>query len=167
MLACLETEDIQFQTLIQLAIFMGARRGELVALKFSDVDFEQSKITIERAAVKLKGQKTVIKPPKDYEVRTVTVNQKLPGADKAAESRKGKRGGAARNTVDKRRLAVHHLERRNNEPSNSNETVQQVPGAARLTAPEISQPAAHIGYIAALCRRKHQTSSRTARTRRH
>ena len=54
---------------------MGARRGELVALKFSDVDFEQSKITIERAAVKLKGQKTIIKPPKDYEVRTVTVNQ--------------------------------------------------------------------------------------------
>lgn len=75
MLACLEQEDIQFQTLIQLAIFTGARRGELVALKFSDVDFEQSKITIERAAVKLKEQKTVIKPPKDYEVRTVTINQ--------------------------------------------------------------------------------------------
>lgn len=75
MLACLEQEDIQFQTLIQLAIFTGARRGELVALKFSDVDFEQSKITIERAAVKIKEQKTVIKPPKDYEVRTVTINQ--------------------------------------------------------------------------------------------
>lgn len=92
MLACLETEDIQFQTLIQLAIFMGARRGELVALKFSDVDFEQSKITIERAAVKLKGQKTIIKPPKDYEVRTVTVNQscleliKLLRAEKAREA---------------------------------------------------------------------------------
>lgn len=75
MLACLEQEDLQFQTLIQLAVFTGARRGELVALKFSDVDFEQSKITIERAAVKLKGEKTALKPPKDYEVRTVTVNQ--------------------------------------------------------------------------------------------
>lgn len=75
MLACLENEELQFQTLIQLAIFTGARRGELVALKFSDVDFENSKITIERAAVKLKGEKTLIKPPKDYEVRTVTVNQ--------------------------------------------------------------------------------------------
>ena len=75
MLACLEKEDLQFQTLIQLAIFTGARRGELVALKFSDVDFSQAKITIERAAVKLKGQKTIIKPPKDYEVRTVTVNE--------------------------------------------------------------------------------------------
>lgn len=77
MLDCLEQEDLQFQTLIQLAIFTGARRGELVALKFSDVDFEQRKITIERAAVKVKGQDTIIKPPKDYEVRTVTVNESL------------------------------------------------------------------------------------------
>lgn len=75
MLVCLEQEDLQFQALIQLAIFTGARRGELVALKFSDVDFEQRKITIERAAVKVKGEDTIIKPPKDYEVRTVTVNE--------------------------------------------------------------------------------------------
>lgn len=52
MLEALENEDLQFQTLIQLAIFTGARRGELVALKFSDIDFEQRKITIERAAYK-------------------------------------------------------------------------------------------------------------------
>lgn len=75
MLAYLENEPLEFQTLIQLAIFTGARRGELVALKFSDVDFEQSKITIERAAVRLKGKPVQIKPPKDYEVRTVTVNR--------------------------------------------------------------------------------------------
>lgn len=75
MLTCLEKEPLQFQVLIQLAIFTGARRGELVALKFSDVDFQQSKITIERAAVKVKGEETIIKPPKDYEVRTVTVNK--------------------------------------------------------------------------------------------
>lgn len=75
MLEALENEDLQFRTLIQLAIFTGARRGELVALKFSDVDFEQRKITIERAAVKVKGEETIIKPPKDYEVRTITVNE--------------------------------------------------------------------------------------------
>lgn len=74
MLTCLEKEPLQFQVLIQLAIHTGARRGELVALKFSDVDFDGQKITIERAAVKLKGQKTQTKPPKDYEVRTVTVS---------------------------------------------------------------------------------------------
>lgn len=73
-LSCLEKEPLQFQALIQLAIYTGARRGELVALKFSDVDFENLKITVERAAIKLKGQKTQVKPPKDYEVRTITVN---------------------------------------------------------------------------------------------
>lgn len=75
MLAALESEDLQFQTLVQLAIFTGARRGELTALKFSDVDFEQRKITIERAAYKIKGQPLATKPPKDYETRTVTINE--------------------------------------------------------------------------------------------
>ena len=75
MLEALENEDLQFQTLIQLAIFTGARRGELVALKFSDVDFEQRKITIERAAYKIKGKPLATKPPKDYETRTVTINE--------------------------------------------------------------------------------------------
>lgn len=75
MLEALENEDLQFQTLVQLAIFTGARRGELCALKFSDVDFEQRKITIERAAYKIKGQPLATKPPKDYETRTVTINE--------------------------------------------------------------------------------------------
>ena len=74
MLSYLELEDLQFQVFIQLAIMTGARRGELTALKFSDFDYVNNKVTIERAAVKLKGQPTQIKPPKDYEVRTLAVN---------------------------------------------------------------------------------------------
>ena len=74
MLSYLELEDLQFQVFIQLAIMTGARRGELTALKFSDIDYVNNKVTIERAAVKLKGQPTQIKPPKDYEVRTLAVN---------------------------------------------------------------------------------------------
>lgn len=74
MLKYLEQEDLQFQVFVQLAIMTGARRGELTALKFSDFDYVNNKVTIERAAVKLKGQPTQIKPPKDYEVRTVTIN---------------------------------------------------------------------------------------------
>ncbi len=73
-LSCLEKENLQFQTLVQLAIFTGARRGELTALKFSDIDLAQKKITIERAAYKPKGKPLAIKPPKDYETRTITVN---------------------------------------------------------------------------------------------
>jgi len=74
MLACLEKEDLQFQVLIQLAIMTGARRGELAALKFSDFNYETNKVTIERAAVKLKGKPTQLKPPKDYEIRTISIN---------------------------------------------------------------------------------------------
>ncbi len=75
MLEALEGEPLQFQVLIQLAIITGARRGELVALKFSDIDRQSNKITIERAAIKRTGQSPEIKPPKDYEVRTVAVSQ--------------------------------------------------------------------------------------------
>ena len=73
MLEALEQEPLQFQVLIQLAIITGARRGELVALRFSDIDRKTRKITIERAAIKRTGQPPEIKPPKDYEVRSVTV----------------------------------------------------------------------------------------------
>ena len=94
MLAALENEVLQFQPLIQLAIFTGARRGELTALKFSDIDFEQRKITIERSAYKITGQPLATKPPKDYETRTVTINEsccqllKMLKREKLAESQR-------------------------------------------------------------------------------
>jgi len=74
MLDCLESEPLQFQVLIQLAIMSGCRCGELCALKFSDFDYETCKMTVERSAYKIKGQPIAIKPPKDYEVRTITLN---------------------------------------------------------------------------------------------
>jgi len=74
MLSCLEQEELQFQVLIQLAIMSGARRGELTSLRFTDFDFNTNKMTIERAAVKIPGEDTRIKPPKDYEVRTIAVS---------------------------------------------------------------------------------------------
>lgn len=75
MLAYLENEPLQYRALIQVAIMTGARRGELVALKFTDIDRSSCRITIERAAVKVKGEPLRTKPPKDFEVRSVTVPQ--------------------------------------------------------------------------------------------
>ena len=74
MLDCLEQEELQYQCLVQIAIMTGGRLGELIALKFSDIDYTANKITIERSAYKCKGQPIAVKPPKDYEVRTITVN---------------------------------------------------------------------------------------------
>lgn len=94
MLECLEDEPLQFQVLIQLAIMSGCRCGELCALKFSDFDYETCKMTVERSAYKLKGQPIAIKPPKDYEVRTITLNEhcielvKLLQAEKRREAQR-------------------------------------------------------------------------------
>ena len=74
MLECLESEPLQFQVLVQLAIMSGCRCGELCALKFSDFDYDNYKLTVERSAYKIKGQPIAIKPPKDYEVRTISLN---------------------------------------------------------------------------------------------
>lgn len=74
MLDALEGEPLQFQVLIQLAIITGARRGELVALKFSDIDRRTNQMTIERAAVKVDGEAAQLKTPKTGQVRTVTVS---------------------------------------------------------------------------------------------
>ena len=94
MLECLENEPLQFQVLVQLAIMSGCRCGELCALKFSDFDYDNYKLTVERSAYKIKGQPIAIKPPKDYEVRTITLNSycielvKLLRADKRREAQK-------------------------------------------------------------------------------
>lgn len=74
MLEALEQEPLQFQVLIQLAIITGARRGELVALRFKDIDKAANKVTISRAAIKLTGEPAQTKAPKDYEVRSITVS---------------------------------------------------------------------------------------------
>jgi len=73
MLTCLENEPLQMKAIIQLAVITGARRGELVALKFSDIDRIMKKITIERSAYKIKGQPIRTKPPKDFETRAVSI----------------------------------------------------------------------------------------------
>lgn len=73
-LVCLQDEPLQFQTLIQLAIFTGAREGELVGLKFSDINFMTNKMTISRSAYKLKGEEVKTKAPKSNKTRTVSLN---------------------------------------------------------------------------------------------
>ncbi len=74
MLEALEQEELQFQVLVQLAIISGCRAGELCALKFSDFDYTMNKVTIERSAYKLPNEPISLKPPKDYELRTVTLS---------------------------------------------------------------------------------------------
>lgn len=60
-------DDVQFKTLMFVTFFTGLREGELVALKFSDIDFDNRNLTVLRS-VDNKGN---IKAPKDYETRQI------------------------------------------------------------------------------------------------
>jgi len=55
LLECLKTEPLQFKLLIHLALNTGCRRGELVGLKWSDIDYKTGILTVSRSNYKLTG----------------------------------------------------------------------------------------------------------------
>ena len=63
----------QWRVYFYLSIFGGFRRGEVVALKWSDLDFKARTVTIQRAARKMQG-KVIIKQPKTKSgIRTIVL----------------------------------------------------------------------------------------------
>ena len=60
----LEHEEIMWQALVVLAVTTGARRGELVGLKWDDIDFDNKTLEIKRSMGVLKGKGVVAGPPK-------------------------------------------------------------------------------------------------------
>jgi integrase len=58
--------------LIRLAAAIGARRGELLASRWSDLDWEMNRIRIERALYQVKGE-IGIKPTKTRQIRVVSI----------------------------------------------------------------------------------------------
>jgi len=55
LLECLENENIKYRTLITLALDSGARRGEICALSWSDIDFDTNMMRIERSLKVVRG----------------------------------------------------------------------------------------------------------------
>ncbi len=62
-----EVEDLKYKTLFRLAIMSGARQGELLGLKWSDIDWDNSQIHIQRT---FNNQKW-------YDVKTETSDRKI------------------------------------------------------------------------------------------
>ena len=53
MIACLQNEDVQFRVMVELLMFTGLRRGELLGLEWSDIDFDNKIIQVCRSSLYL------------------------------------------------------------------------------------------------------------------
>lgn len=67
----------QIRILFNLAIYTGLRKGEILALEFSDVDFEADTINVTRAATVVKGKQLCKQPKTKMSVRTITIPHDL------------------------------------------------------------------------------------------
>jgi integrase len=69
----LDAADNDFRTFLFVALTTGARRGELAALRWRDVDLEGKTITI-RCSVAEDGDSIVIKETKSHQVRSIALD---------------------------------------------------------------------------------------------
>ena len=77
-LSALDAEPINIRALVELAIFTGMRRGEIVGLKWADIDFENQSLSIKRSIYKPKDGKALEKEPKSKSsVRTISLPDHL------------------------------------------------------------------------------------------
>lgn len=73
-LTALESEPLKDRVLIHLALCLGCRRGELVALRWNDIDLKRQKIKISLSVYKLAGTEEALKDPKNKSsIRTLSI----------------------------------------------------------------------------------------------
>ena len=73
LLKALKTLEQPYADLFRVAIFTGMRKGELLGLKWSDIDFRRGTIQVQRQLVKLKGKGNgyIFTSPKDDDSRLI------------------------------------------------------------------------------------------------
>lgn len=77
-LSALLEEPIYIRAIIEVAFFTGCRRGEIVGLKWDDIDFENHRLYVRRSIYKLHGEKAQEKPPKTKSsMRNMVIPQRL------------------------------------------------------------------------------------------
>ena len=73
-LAAAKTEPINIRLLIEVALFTGMRRGEIVGLKWSDINFDKQCLSVNRSIYKPRGEKSIEKEPKSHSsIRTIAI----------------------------------------------------------------------------------------------
>ena len=77
-LELLKKEPIKNRVLIETYIFTGARRGEIMAIAYSDIDFENATIKINKTSEYIAGEGIITKEPKTKNsIRTIYIPQFL------------------------------------------------------------------------------------------
>jgi integrase len=66
-------EDAELGLFLRLAVVLGARRGELCALRWSDVDLQRGEVLIAGGVVRVHGQPLLDKPTKTHAKRRVAI----------------------------------------------------------------------------------------------
>ena len=79
MLTALETEPLMWQLMINLAVVTGARRGELCAFRWENIDLERCTVRIVGSNYRLDGQVQTKAPKTKKSVRTVTFDSYCAG----------------------------------------------------------------------------------------
>ncbi|MBR6577542.1 MAG: tyrosine-type recombinase/integrase [Clostridia bacterium] len=73
-----ESEPINIRALIEVALFTGLRRGEIVGLKWEDVDLDKQILSVKRSIYKPKNEKALEKAPKSQcSIRTMAIPEHL------------------------------------------------------------------------------------------
>lgn len=72
---CLNKEPLKWKALVMFAIDSGCRRGEIIGLKWSEIDFKSGKVNICRNAQYTNGVGTYISTPKNRKNRVIYLNR--------------------------------------------------------------------------------------------
>lgn len=72
---CLDNEPLKWKAFIMFAIDSGCRRGEIVGLKWSEIDFKTGKVNICRNAQYTAGKGTYISTTKNRKNRVIYLNR--------------------------------------------------------------------------------------------
>lgn len=72
-LQLLESEPLKYRTMIVLSIYGGMRQGELTALTWNDIDFDNCTIGIDKSLQHLPGRETFIKSTKTETTRIISI----------------------------------------------------------------------------------------------
>ena len=71
------SKGTSLETPIMIEAYTGLRRGELLALRWTDIDFVNKSIRVERNLECIKGVRTEITPKTDSSIRTISIPDEL------------------------------------------------------------------------------------------